>query len=1499
MATKLDFQIVDILHTQGTLVVQWRGAPRVPRHAVEHAIRESVARQLAQIVDLERKRPSKALAAAQEQLGQTLYQLLDGPKGALRKRLEAARRNGRPLHLVVRLRSEGGEALTQHPAFGWRLHLLKAAGPEGYLTLEEHITVTVQLGEAAPTQTEKVRDDSLNVLFMASAPRGVKPELDYDAEEERILSAVAPLAHERPFVMQVVEDGSLAELGLRLKERPYHVVHLSGHGIRTRKGLRLLMEDKDGERDDISPKKLVKAFRDGVALPRVVFLSSCHGAAQQGDLPSLAAALLQAGVPCVIGWNRPVSDEDAMVAAEALYGQLTHGAVAAQAVASARRKLHEVDRGRPTPRYAWSTLEMLTTSPAGFTLVGRKGGKKRREPPPPPEQLYEWLGHRRLRVLKRGFIGRRRELQVLGRVLRRGRHTKTDGSQRRVAGAVVHGMKGQGKSCLAGRALGRYVQDVGESAVVVLHGELENMGTVLEAFREEAVRNNDPVAEALLKDRDSEPLERLQHLLMRHWRKRPMAIVLDDFEQNLNVPGKGAARLKRFASKLLEVLVPACLEGRSKLLVTTTARFTLPVRWREAFVWVALGPMEEASIEKLRLRGLHYERELDHIEPRDWRALCARLGRNARVLDWARQLLVGKTPDEVREVVARAGLKPPTWKAWKVPGKAKQDQLAALFLKHMALEEARAKVGRDALKFIERARVYELPVPAEAFEGLTEGLALSLEGHVVALANLGLLEAGTEGRQVVYRVSPLVKEKFKAAHGKKWHSVAAEYWRKATDHGESWYIPALFQAWEHALQAKRQDIADELADIFKPLLFDRGEDAKSASMSKRHIAVFPRSIAGLDWAGTALYRAGKLREGQTLLEKGVKLAEQQTSLQTHAYPNTKHKLSICLFSLADVLKSQGNLPEARSLLERCLEIQKQVFGTDVHLDVASSLQTLSWILRVQGDLPAARSLLERCLEIVKQIHGTELHPNVAAPLDALAGVLGDQGDLSGARSLLERSLEIKRRVRGTEFHLSIAASLYELAGVLKAQGDLSGARSLLERSLEIERRVRGTELHTSIAASLYALAGVLRAQGNLSDARFLLELSLDIQKQVRGTEIHFDLANSLRALAVVLRDQGDLTAARSHLERSIEIEKQVFGTEVATSLYTLAMVLRAQGDLPAARSHLERSIEIAEQALGTKAHLSIAASLHQLAGVLKEQGDLPAARLIIERAIDIYRQVLRTEVHPSVAILFHELAVVLRAEGELPAARIFLERSLEIYKQVLDTEVHSDVAASLHALAIVLRDQGDLAAARLHLEHAITIDRQVLGTEVHPDIATAYASLGGLQYDLGNLDEGEAAIRRALDLLECIYCTRDCEIYAVTEFSLAILLLRRERMAEAIHLLLHVRAVLQDKAPHHPLLGHPVFALLRGLFPSPAASPQEFVRLALTARASGLPPPIELREGLQAMRTSGDPFPVVADFLEQISTGGPLPAIPDGLPENVAALLASVCEAAEKLSSPS
>ncbi|MCI0471460.1 MAG: toll/interleukin-1 receptor domain-containing protein, partial [Candidatus Aminicenantes bacterium] len=124
----------------------------------------------------------------------------------------------------------------------WPFELL--AKDKRFLLLERvHLVRCVS--EWGKEKKHKSADDRpLRLLFMACSALDVQPELDYEKEEEALVSATEGL----PIDLEAEDSGSLQGLGERLLHEYYDVVHLSGHADIDKNGRPVfLMEDEYGK----------------------------------------------------------------------------------------------------------------------------------------------------------------------------------------------------------------------------------------------------------------------------------------------------------------------------------------------------------------------------------------------------------------------------------------------------------------------------------------------------------------------------------------------------------------------------------------------------------------------------------------------------------------------------------------------------------------------------------------------------------------------------------------------------------------------------------------------------------------------------------------------------------------------------------------------------------------------------------------------------------------------------------------------------------------------------------------------------------------------------------------------------------------------------------------------------------------------------------------------------------------------------------------------------
>jgi len=705
-------------------------------------------------------------------IGRDLYRRLDGDQRQLSRLLEEV---PRPLILSVhcpRRRPSPAEWALLHAP--WEL----LADDQGYLAADALLQYSPQrrLGPIPTTQVPTPPDDyRLGLAFMAAAPQDA-PALDYEAEEAAILDAVG----DTELDLLVDESGAVPALARRLGEVDgLPVVHLSCHGDNAwRDGPDqtprpvLLLEDDAGALRATDAAALLGALRP--VLPRLLFLSACRSAAAPGHGPdqgaglppapvgkrsdgdpdpaaaqapadSFTSALIQAGLPAIIGWDGSVADVAAIRFAGGLYARLAARETLALAVAEARRVLLADDDERIRGDWHLARLWLGGGADGSAPLVT---GRRKRSLLPASHIPPTFLGKEVPVAPHEMFVGRRRELRHALRILDEAQH----------AGLILTGMGRLGKSSLAARIANRHRD---RWALAVLHGRfgrqalLDQLEEVLKPF---------PTARDLLRDRQGKVRAAAQHgeeaalaalgdlltdMLHGPCRQRDadgpaLLLVLDDLEQLLD-EAPGARPVKARHAGLLTTILDAFEPDKtdSRLLITSRFPFRLAAGDRDLpqrLARIELTSFEETTQRKLLLRqrataqgqGLADLAAREELLPR---AQAAARG-NPGLLDLliAHMLLNPKVPladaatalDEMEDYLAGGGL-------------PDAEQLRAL-LENIALKTLLELAGSAGKELSRAMTLFRLPIP----RGVAEALAEKIGGRIRDLIDLGLLEPGED-----------------------------------------------------------------------------------------------------------------------------------------------------------------------------------------------------------------------------------------------------------------------------------------------------------------------------------------------------------------------------------------------------------------------------------------------------------------------------------------------------------------------------------------------------------------------------------------------------------------------------------------------------------------------------------------------------------------------------------------------------------------------------------
>lgn len=553
-------------------------------------------------------------------------------------------------------------------------------------------------------------DRALNVLYMATSPRDIEPELDFEAEEAKILLATK----RKPLSLIVEESGCLTELGHLVEDYEkghFDVIHLTGHGTFKDEEPRFITETEFGEAEYSTAEDIAEELQ--FQQPKLIFLSACNsGYSWKDTVPSMAEALLNEGATAVLGWGQKVLDTDATATAAALYEKLSAGKTVVEAVASTYQELLK-QQARD-----WHLLRLYVAENLPGALV-----KRGRKPVPHPSVTSEFIDpEKKLRVATREtFVGRRRQLQNCLRVL------KTTSEE---IGVLIHGMGGLGKSTIAARLCDR----LPEHEPIIWYQQFDESSLVSKL----ADKLKNAELRTALKESKQELKFQLRDVLgeLNQCGEKPFLLVFDDFEWNLE-HRQGRYILKTQVTEILKALVWAIEDNKTYDRIIITCRYDFESDLLQSFYKQPLESFRKSDLEKKlsRLTAFDSQKiEANLIE----RAKTLADG-NPRLLEWLSDEVL--LEEEAETKLTQLEANPGEWK-----GK-------------IIWEELYEQIDPTIEKILSRCLVFEIPVPMQALEAICDSIS-DYKEQLERAIELALIEVSPEADESkrVYRVSRILPQ---------------------------------------------------------------------------------------------------------------------------------------------------------------------------------------------------------------------------------------------------------------------------------------------------------------------------------------------------------------------------------------------------------------------------------------------------------------------------------------------------------------------------------------------------------------------------------------------------------------------------------------------------------------------------------------------------------------------------------------------------------------------
>jgi len=983
-------------------------------------------------------------------IGRKLFRFLDGDSRHLQRALEEANQQGESLHLHLH---------TCIQVADWPFELL---AHEDTFLLPHRLHLVHRISDWGAARDLPPKNRKLKLLFMACSALDVKPELDYEREEEAIFHITEKL----PINMEVEDSGSLAGLREQLEREEYDVVHLSGHANIDEKGQPyFIMEDETGYAQQVFPGDL---WNGGLVEnpPRMLFLSGCRTgeAPDKGAAVSFARVLVENhNLPAVLGWGRSVSDDQATHAEKVLYHELSRGRTILDAVQRSRYELTKKYQSVDEP--AWPLLRLFSSGMPLNPLV-QKG---QRWQPKTQQMTHIYLKNSQVRVLKEGFVGRRRQLQTSLRVLRQ------DFDK---VGVLLLGTGGLGKSCLAGKICERFTNHT----LIIVQGKL-NAITLGAALTDAFIISQDEKGKQILSQKQ-EMTKILANLCATSFKEKNYLLLLDDFEQNLEGADKGQPGLLQLeAADLLKTLFHYLpFSGKmTQLIITCRYEFSLTEQSRDLAaerlekVWLTgfQGPERRKKAQALK-NILNYTDQSQ--VPQLLSAGCG----NPLLMERLDILLGQMKEAEVSKLEETI--------------KNRQED----FIREHVIRELLQQGGNHLALFLEWLSIYRQPVQIEGVQQVAEKAGIKDWKDLLKKGmSLSLIEHD-QVRQS-YQSTPLLREEllFKLKDPQSYHQAAFAYYDTICKQQESFDPVLVEEQIFHALgggeektaseqggnlvkhlrerlaypesrrvglwitNEKKQELSDhhdsfllnELAATLKTLgeyrdaikYYEQALTIDRRFYGKEHFNV-ARDLNNLGTAWRALGEPGKAIEYYEQALRTVSAGDLKSK-----HPNFTGTI---LDNLGSAWSGKGYYDKAIEYYEKTLTTWEKAYG-ERHSNVAITLNNLGSAWNNLGNHQKAAELFKQALAIDLSVHG-KVHPDVATDLNNLGAVSHDLGDYPKAIEYYEEALIIWKKIY-QERHQNIAVTLYNLGKAYFALNFKEKAKTCFEKAYSILEELFGPE----------------------------------------------------------------------------------------------------------------------------------------------------------------------------------------------------------------------------------------------------------------------------------------------------------------------------------------------------------------------------------------------------------------------------------------------------------
>jgi len=899
----------------------------------------------------------------------------------------------------------------------------------------------------------------LRMLAVVSSPIDLKDHERLNSEQEQmlIMEAVDRANAANQIEIEFLDEASLKNIGDKLDEEEFHILHYTGHGEYSDKDDKgyLILEDDSGNSRRVD-NEMVADLLAGHKSLRLVVLSGCQTAKTSGRraLSGMATPLLTRDIPAVVAMQYSVSDQSATALARKLYVEIGNGAAIDLALSRARRELL-VERQLGEVEFATPVLYVCDTD---CLRTDRAAASAKQE-----MDIKITLNVRVVLGVERlgkQFIGRRREL----------RRIKDGYLQRGIRVVVLHGIGGVGKTVTAAKVAenlennfnGIYTFDCREA----LSAE-----KIIMQLHEFFKRFNINVLEDVMQS--PVPIEAKIEFLAQALSKIKLLLIFDNFESLLSEE-KGKWEIDNpDLKKALKTLVTQCHDG-TRFLFTSRYTFNLTDdRLTNLIDEINLGEMPRPEAIMIMNRFADIARENFAVK----NEIYDKIGGHPYTINFFGR---HAAQSSVRQVLADLS-------------SVRRDMIDFTLL-----DRSYKQLSRRAKKLIDAAAVFRKAIPLAGLKWLMDkaGEGPDISKELDELIHWGLIvrlhDNGDAGYQVHTLVRDFVKSQVPGDEWKKALVTAArcyEYLAK-----ESHNIWGMLEARNLYFEAGEYDLAGGIvANVLMVPLHRWGLMELLKTLNQETV----ETADGRPKAA-ALHNLGMIHQDQG--DHASAVEKYTESLGISEELGDEYGIAYTLGQLGNIHKNRGEYDKAVELYTRVMQISRELNDRS---SIAITMHQLGMIHEDKGDYAAAVEKYTESLKIEEELGNKS---GIARTLHQLGNIHYLQGDYAAAMEKYTESLRIKEELG----HRSgIATTLHQLGMIHHAQGDHAAAIEKYTASLKIAEELGDK---SGMAISLAQLGVIHSDQKKYGEAlrNFLIAYSIFSELKSPRKEIALGLIAALQ-----------------------------------------------------------------------------------------------------------------------------------------------------------------------------------------------------------------------------------------------------------------------------------------------------------------------------------------------------------------------------------------------------